>query len=155
MKSESCVFLRYFLLITFDNRLENLICENADVLTVEKMRVMIVDDSPMFRAVMRDILVRVGVTDFLEAGNYTEAVELYRKRGADIVFMDMVLPGKSGVDVVSAIKKYDQSARIVAMSSMVNKKMIVEAINAGAIDFIIKPTNEIVVSNIIQVWGTL
>ncbi len=119
------------------------------------MRVMIVDDSPMFRAVMRDILVRVGVTDFLEAGNYAEAVELYRKRGADIVFMDMVLPGKNGVDVVSAIKKSDPSARIVAMSSMVNKKMILDAIDAGAIDFIIKPTNEIVVSNIIQVWGTV
>ena len=121
----------------------------------EKMRVMIVDDSPMFRAVMRDILVRVGVTDFLEAGNYAEAVELYREKGADIVFMDMVLPGKSGVEVVSAIKKADPSARIVAMSSMVNKKMILDAIDAGAIDFIIKPTNEIVVSNIIQVWGTV
>lgn len=119
------------------------------------MRVMIVDDSPMFRAVMRDILVRVGVTDFLEAGNYAEAVELYREKGADIVFMDMVLPGKSGVEVVSAIKKADPSARIVAMSSMVNKKMILDAIDAGAIDFIIKPTNEIVVSNIIQVWGTV
>ena len=118
------------------------------------MRVMVVDDSPMFRAVMRDILVRVGVTDLIEAGDYEEAISLYRKKGADIVFMDMVLPGKSGIEVVRALKKEDSAVKIVAMSSIVNKKMILDAIESGAVDFIIKPTNEIVVSNIIQVWGT-
>jgi len=115
---------------------------------------MIVDDSPMFRAVMRDILVRVGVTDLLEAGNYDEAVEIYGKKGADIVFLDMVLPGKNGVDVVRALRSENDGVKIIAMSSMVNKKLILDAIDSGAVDFIIKPTNEIVVNNIVQVWGT-
>lgn len=117
------------------------------------MRVMVVDDSPLFRAVMRDILVRVGIDDIIDAGNYEEAMAMYKRHGADIIFMDMVLPGKNGVDAVRTLKSENAEVKIIAMSSIANRQMILDAINSGAVDFIIKPTNEIVVNNIIQVWG--
>lgn len=114
---------------------------------------MIVDDYEPFREVMKDLLASVGVDNIIEARDFDEAVQLYREKRPHIVFMDMVLPGKSGVDATRAIVEIDKDAIVIAMSSIINKKLIREALGAGAKDFLFKPTNETALNTVIQMWG--
>jgi two-component system chemotaxis response regulator CheY len=114
---------------------------------------MIVDDSEAFRGIIRELLTKVGVDDVVEAVDFDEAVERYQAEKPDIVLVDMILPGRSGVEATKAILGLDRGAKIIAMSSMVNKKLIKEALEAGAKDFLLKPTNEIALSTVIQMWG--
>jgi len=114
---------------------------------------MIVDDSKAFRDIIRELLARVGVDDVVEAADFDEAIEKYNAEKPDMVLIDMILPGRSGVETTSAILKFDKGAKIIAMSSMVNKKLIKEALGAGAKDFLLKPTNEMALSTVIQMWG--
>jgi two-component system chemotaxis response regulator CheY len=118
-----------------------------------KLKMMIVDDSKAFRDIIRELLARVGVDDVVEAVDFDEAIERYKAEKPDIVLIDMILPGRSGVEATSAILKLDKEAKIIAMSSMVNKKLIKEALGAGAKDFLLKPTNEMALSTVIQMWG--
>lgn len=118
-----------------------------------KLKMMIVDDSEAFRGIIRELLTKVGVDDVVEAVDFDEAVERYQAEKPDIVLVDMILPGRSGVEATKAILGLDRGAKIIAMSSMVNKKLIKEALEAGAKDFLLKPTNEIALSTVIQMWG--
>jgi two-component system chemotaxis response regulator CheY len=70
-----------------------------------------------------------------------------------ISFVDMILPGKSGVELTKAMLAIDPKTTIVAMSSIVNKKMIRESMDAGAKDFLLKPTNEIALSSTMTMWS--
>ena len=114
---------------------------------------MIVDDSEAFRGIIRELLTEVGVDDVVEAVDFDEAVERYQAEKPDLVLIDMILPGRSGVEATRAILALDKGAKIIAMSSMVNKKLIKEALEAGAKDFLLKPTNEMALSTVIQMWG--
>ncbi|HUW43311.1 MAG TPA: response regulator [Thermoplasmata archaeon] len=118
-----------------------------------KLKMMIVDDSKAFREIIRELLARVGVDDVVEAVDFDEAIERYKAERPDMVLIDMILPGRSGVETTGAILEFDKGAKIIAMSSMVNKKLIKEALGAGAKDFLLKPTNEMALSTVIQMWG--
>jgi len=114
---------------------------------------LIVDDSAAFRSIFKELLARVGFDNVSEAADYDEAIEKYRKDKPDISFIDMILPGKSGVEVTRTILEIDPNATIIAISSIINKKLIREALEAGAKDFLFKPTNEMALSTVIQMWG--
>ena len=114
---------------------------------------MIVDDSEAFRKVMQELLMRVGFNDVVEANDFDEAVEVFSKAKPKISFVDMILPGKSGVDLTKAMLKVDPSAIVIAMSSIVNKKLIRESLQSGAKDFLLKPTNEIALSSVMAMWS--
>ena len=77
-----------------------------------------------------------------EAENGREAVELYRKLKPEIVTMDITMPEMTGLDAVKEIKKEFPDAKIVMCSSMGQQKMVMDAIEAGAKDYIVKPFNE-------------
>ncbi len=117
------------------------------------MKILVVDDSEAFRRVMIELLVKVGFHEVVEARDFDEAVKVFEAERPTICFVDMILPGKSGVDLTKALRAIDPKATIIAMSSIINKKMIRESIEFGAKDFLLKPTNEIALSSVLTMWS--
>jgi len=102
-------------------------------------RVMIVDDAAFMRMMIKDILVKNGYEVVGEASNGAEAVEKYKELKPDLVTMDITMPEMDGVAALKEIKKMDPSARIVMCSAMGQQAMVIDAIQSGAKDFIVKP----------------
>ena len=104
-------------------------------------KVLVVDDAAFMRIMLSKILTDNGYVVAGEAGNGAEAVEKYEELKPDIVTMDITMPGVSGVEAVQRIMKKDPEAKIIMVSAMGQQSMVVEAIRAGAKDFIVKPFN--------------
>ena len=117
------------------------------------LKILVVDDSEAFRKLMIELLVRAGFHDIVEAEDFGHGIEVFDKERPKISFVDMILPGKSGVDLTRAILAVDSEAIVIAMSSIINKRMIRESLEAGAKDFLLKPTNEIALSSVLQMWS--
>lgn len=117
------------------------------------MKILVVDDSEAFRKVMIELLVRVGFHDVVEAQDFKEAVDVFNRERPEISFVDMVLPDKSGVELTKSLLESNPDAKIIAMSSIINKKMIRESMDAGAKDFLLKPTNEIALNAVLAMWS--
>ena len=101
--------------------------------------VLICDDAIFMRTVLGDILREAGFDVVGEAETGREAVEKYRELHPDLVTMDIVMPDMGGIEAVREIIKEDPQARIVMCSAMGQQSLVVEAIQAGARDFIVKP----------------
>ncbi len=101
--------------------------------------ILIVDDAAFMRMMIKDILTKNGYEVVGEAQTGKEAVELYGKLKPDLVTMDITMPEMNGIDAVKAIKKNDPTARIIMCSAMGQQAMVIDAIQAGARDFIVKP----------------
>jgi two-component system chemotaxis response regulator CheY len=91
------------------------------------------------RKMISDILVQAGYRVVGEAGNGLQAVEMYRQLRPDLVTMDIVMPEMGGIDAVREIMRENPDARILMCSAMGQQALVVEAIEAGARDFIVKP----------------
>ncbi|HYK73903.1 MAG TPA: response regulator [Pseudoneobacillus sp.] len=104
--------------------------------------ILIVDDAKFMRMTLTQILVKAQHEVIGEADNGIKAVELYRELKPDLVTMDITMPEKSGIEAVKEIKEQFPNARIIMCSAMGQQKMVVEAIEAGAKDFIVKPFDE-------------
>ena len=105
-------------------------------------RVLIVDDALFMRKMLSDILRKEGFEVVGEAENGKEAVEKYKELRPDLVTMDIVMPKMEEIDGIGAVKeimKIDPKAKIVMVSAMGQHALVVEAIQAGAKDFIVKP----------------
>jgi two-component system chemotaxis response regulator CheY len=101
--------------------------------------VLVVDDAIFMRTMIGDILRQAGFEIVGEAATGTEAVELYRQLKPDLVTMDIVMPDMGGIDAVREIIKEDPGAKILMCSAMGQQGLVVEAIQAGARDFVVKP----------------
>jgi len=104
-------------------------------------KVLIVDDAAFMRLNLKNIL-KDSYEVAGEAKNGQEAVELYQELQPDIVTMDITMPVMDGLEAIKAIKNIDPDACIVVCSAMGQQKMIIQAIEAGAKDFIVKPFKE-------------
>lgn len=102
-------------------------------------RVLIVDDAAFMRIKLKDILEKNGYEVVGEGQNGNEAVEKYKEVGPDIVTMDITMPDKDGVEALKEIKALDSSAIVLMCSAMGQQSMVMDAIRAGAVDFIVKP----------------
>ena len=102
-------------------------------------RVLIVDDAAFMRMMIKDILEKNGFEVIGEASNGIKAVELYKKDKPDIVTMDITMPDMDGIQAVKAIKEFDPAAKVIMCSAMGQQTMVMDAIRAGARDFIVKP----------------
>ncbi|MBN2028046.1 MAG: response regulator [Actinobacteria bacterium] len=112
-------------------------------------RIMIVDDAAFMRKKIRRILADNGYREIVESSNGREAIAAYMEYKPDLVTMDIVMPGMDGIAVLQEIRKFDPDAKVIMISAMGQKRMVVEAIQAGALDFILKPfDNEMVISTI-------
>ncbi|MHA6251199.1 response regulator [Oceanobacillus sp. CAU 1775] len=105
-------------------------------------KVLIVDDAKFLRVMLSSILENGDFEVVAEAENGEEAIELYKEHRPDIVTMDITMPVMNGIDAIREIKKIDENASIVVCSAVGQKNVVVEAIEAGAKDFIVKPFNE-------------
>lgn len=102
-------------------------------------KVLIVDDAAFMRMMIKDILEKNSFEIVGEANNGIVAVDLYKKEKPDVVTMDITMPDMDGIEAVKQIKAYDPNAKIVMCSAMGQQSMVMEAIRAGAKDFIVKP----------------
>ena len=102
-------------------------------------RVLIVDDALFMRTILRDIFTAAGWQIVAEAEDGKQAITEYHTHLPDLVTMDLVMPEMGGVDALQKILKNDPAARIVVCSAIGQKHLIMDAINAGAKDFIVKP----------------
>jgi two-component system chemotaxis response regulator CheY len=103
------------------------------------LKVLIVDDASFMRAMLKDILVSGGFDLAGEAVDGVEAVQKYKELRPDVVTMDIVMPLRSGIDAVKEIIALNKDARIIMCSALGQESLVLEAINAGAKDYIIKP----------------
>ncbi len=101
--------------------------------------VLIVDDAIFMRTMIGDILKQAGFDVVGEAASGVEAVDLYKELQPDLVTMDIVMPDMGGIDAVREIIKEDPGAKILMCSAMGQQGLVVEAIQAGASDFVVKP----------------
>ena len=102
-------------------------------------RVLIVDDAAFMRMMIKDILSKNGYDVVGEADNGVRAVEKYKELTPDLVLMDITMPEMNGIDAIKNIKAIDPGAKVVMCSAMGQQAMVIESIQAGARDFIVKP----------------
>lgn len=103
-------------------------------------RVLVVDDAIFMRNMIKDIFAQAGDFEVVgEAAHGLEAVEKYKELGPDLTTMDIVMPFKSGIEATREIVGHDPSAVIVMCSALGQEQLVMEAIEAGAADFIVKP----------------
>lgn len=100
--------------------------------------VLVVDDAAFMRMMIRDILSKEGYV-IHEAVNGRDAVEKYSEVRPDLVTMDITMPEMTGIEALREIRAADPEARVLMVSAMGQQKMIVEALEAGALDFLVKP----------------
>ncbi len=102
-------------------------------------RILIVDDTLFMRRMLRDLLARYGYEVAAEARNGREALENYQSHHPDLVIMDITMPDMDGISAVRAILQEDPGARIVMCSALGQDGPMLEALQAGAQDFVLKP----------------
>ncbi|MCU9612093.1 response regulator [Caldibacillus lycopersici] len=102
-------------------------------------RILVVDDAAFMRMMIKDILVKNGFQVIGEATDGRQAVERYLELSPDLVTMDITMPDMDGIDALRAIRKIDPQAKIIMCSAMGQQAMVIDAIQAGAKDFIVKP----------------
>lgn len=104
-----------------------------------KAKILLAEDSARMRSILKDLLLRSGYEIVGEAENGEEAVRFFNELRPDVVVMDLVMPGMSGIEALKAIKMGDPKARVVMASSLGQQHLVIEALRAGAADFFIKP----------------
>ena len=102
-------------------------------------KILVVDDAAFMRMMIKDILSKNGYEVVGEAENGKIAVEKYKELKPDLVTMDITMPEMDGIEAVKQIKAQDATSRIVMCSAMGQQAMVIDAIQAGAKDFIVKP----------------
>ncbi|RYG73863.1 response regulator [Lentibacillus lipolyticus] len=116
--------------------------------------VLIVDDAAFMRMMIKDILTKNGFEIAGEAQDGNEAVEMYKELKPDLVTLDITMPEKDGLAALQEIKEIDESANIIMCSAMGQQSMVIDAIQAGAKDFIVKPfQSERVIEAVRKVLG--
>jgi two-component system chemotaxis response regulator CheY len=102
-------------------------------------KILVVDDAAFMRMMIKDILEKNGYEVVGEAQDGQEAVEKYKELQPDLVTMDITMPEKDGITALKEIKEINPDAIVVMCSAMGQQAMVIDAIQAGAKDFIVKP----------------
>lgn len=101
--------------------------------------VLITDDTAFMRMTLKNVIEKNGYNVVGEAGDGEEAVALYQELKPDMVTMDITMPKMDGITAIKEIMKVDPDAKIIVCSAMGQKPMVIEALSAGAKDFLVKP----------------
>lgn len=102
-------------------------------------RILIVDDAAFMRMMIREILSKNGYEVIGEAADGIQAVQKYKESKPDLVTMDITMPEMDGIQALREIRQFDSSATVIMCSAMGQQAMVIDAIQAGARDFIVKP----------------
>jgi two-component system chemotaxis response regulator CheY len=103
------------------------------------VNVLIVDDLAFIKIVLRDIIEKAGFRVVGEASNGEQAITMYQDTRPDVVLMDITMPGMDGLTALRRIREIDDAARVIICSALGQQQLIVQAIQLGAKDFIVKP----------------
>ncbi|MBU3075177.1 response regulator [Clostridium estertheticum] len=103
------------------------------------LKILVCDDSMLIRKKLKELLKSCGCNNILEASNGQEAVDIYKANNPDLVFMDIIMPFKNGIEAVKEIIEFDNDAKVVMASSAGTKEHVKVAIKAGAFEFVQKP----------------
>ncbi len=103
------------------------------------MRVLVADDASFMRQMIRDIIEPEGYEVVGEASDGVEVTEKFKELEPDLVMLDIVMPKRSGMDAVRELVALDSGAKIVMCSALGQEALVMEAMQAGARDFIVKP----------------
>jgi two-component system chemotaxis response regulator CheY len=102
-------------------------------------RILVVDDAAFMRMMIKDILTKNGYVVVDEACDGSQAVDKYKEYKPDLVTMDITMPEMDGIAALKIIKQLDSTAKIIMCSAMGQQAMVIDAIQAGAKDFVVKP----------------
>ena len=117
----------------------------------KSLSILVSDDSILARKQLKDVIVkRIPDAVFIEAANGQEAIDKFEETRPDMVFLDIVMPVKDGIEATKGIMAIDEKADIIIVSSVGTKMQLKAAIEAGARDFIQKPMNPTQVMNVLE-----
>lgn len=102
-------------------------------------RILVVDDAAFMRMMLKDILQKGGYEVVGEAVNGIDAIEKYNALKPDLVTMDITMPEMEGIEALQKIRSADPGAKVIMCSAMGQQLMVVQAIQSGAKDFVVKP----------------
>ncbi len=102
-------------------------------------KILVVDDAAFMRMMLKDIITKAGLTVAGEAENGLVAVEKFKELKPDITTLDITMPEKDGISALKEIIAFDPSAKVIMCSAMGQQSMVIEAIQSGAKDFVVKP----------------
>lgn len=118
---------------------------------LSNITVMICDDSMLVRKKLKDYISSLGVAAVYEAADGVQAVEFYKQFKPTVVFMDIVMPKKTGIEAVTEIIAFDKNAKIVMASSVGTQNHLKEALSAGAYEFLQKPISNEQIYKILEI----
>lgn len=101
--------------------------------------ILLVDDATFMRRMLKDILIKNGYTVIGEAENGEVAIQKYKELNPDLVTMDITMPEMNGIEALTRIRENALNAKVIMCSAMGQQKMVIDAMQAGAVDFIVKP----------------
>ena len=119
-------------------------------MSFDQINVLICDDSVFARKKLKDYIISLGVGNVFEACDGQESINLYKAHKPTIVFMDIIMPKKTGIEAVCEILAFDKNAKVVMASSVGTQNHLKDAINAGAYEFLQKPIENAHVLKILQ-----
>lgn len=114
------------------------------------LRVLICDDSVLIRKKLRSNLEKCKCEEIYEAENGNVAVEVAKEKNPDLVFMDIVMPDKDGIEALEEIMSFNPNTKVVMASSAGTKEHLKKALEKGAYDFIQKPISLEAITNLIE-----
>ncbi len=101
-------------------------------------KIMVVDDAKFMRVRLSKLLTGHGF-DVVEAENGEEAVQVYKTEHPDAVLMDITMPQKTGIEALAEIRGFDPQAKVIMLTALGQESMVVQAVQAGARDYVVKP----------------
>ena len=115
-----------------------------------KNKILIVDDALFMRSMLKKILTEMGITGILEAGDGELACQICREEKPDLVLLDITMPKMNGIETLKLIKSENPDIHVIMCSAMGQESIIIEALNNGADDFIVKPFKKESIQEIVQ-----
>lgn len=114
-------------------------------------KVLIADDAAFIRMKLRKVLEELGL-EVIEAANGAEAVQQFRTHQPDLVLMDITMPEMDGLSALKVIVAQNASARVVMVSALGQESVVMQALQAGAKDFVVKPFQPDQIKQVIRRW---
>ena len=114
---------------------------------INNAKIMICDDSALARKQLEDVIHMVGNPVTFQATKGQEAIDIYKEKHPDMIFLDLIMPVVDGKDALKEIIEFDPSAKVVIVSSIGTKEVLMETLKLGAREFIQKPFSELQIMN--------
>ena len=105
-------------------------------------KILIADDSFFAKKTLKDILNQAGYTDIITSSDGIETIEKYKKEKPDLIFLDIIMDKKNGIEVLKEIRKEDIKTYVVMLTIIAQREILSEVLTLGVSDYIVKPFNE-------------